>query len=1288
SDCGGTLTADAGTSTIELANGTLAAGGSCTITVPVLGVNAGNYTNVSGSISAAESGANTSGTPNVAFGQDSLTVIAPPVLSKGFSPASIFTGGNSTLSFTVSNPNSTTALSGIGFNDPLPAGLTVADSGPAASCGGSLSTTAPSTISFSGGSLAANSSCTFSVTVTGTTAGTANNVTSAVTSTEGGSGNAASASLVVIDQTPAIDLTKQVATSASGPWTNFVSVNVSDNVYYRFKVYNSGDVAFTALSISDPTLASTAVDPATCTWPATLAQGDTATCVTGPITASSGSHPNTATASGDYAGGTELSSPSTATYTTTALWLVKSADKAQFTAASETINYSYAVTNIGFARLTGPVTVTDDKTTVSCPAVSTVGNGDGNLDPGEQIICTSSYVVTAGDVSAGSVTNTAQAHADGVDSNVAEKTVNYANPTYAVISSFRVSLLNGGPLLEWTTEREYGTLGFFIERQDPATGEWLRLNRGRMLPGLITAPQGGEYRFADSEAGVAEDLNYRLVEREVSGADRLYGPWHIDAHSLSATQAAVATAKENDPDAAAWRPMDRGYAARPRHVAKPKPSEATLRQKQQAHGLAATRRAEQSASAVSAVRLRTGEEGLYRLDAAELSAIAGLLGTTPKTLIRRLNGGKMLLESGGGLAPYFYDNTDSSLYFVGNAYKTLETDENSYRLSFAAGQAMRKVRGKAPAPVIPGIFRDIRRFEENRADYLLPWVHSEENADYWFWEYLFPPYITSAELTLQLPDPAAGGEGLLKVYLRGVSDQAVGDDREATVSLNGNPLQGSVSWSGNTQAVLEASFDQSLLTAAENGLAAMNVQVNGNTLNGASYDLFLIDRVEVQYDRKMRAYQGGVWIHSVSAGIHAVDGFATNAIKVIENPGTARAKWRQDVKITAAAGSGWQVSFKADNNNAYLVAETGAAVQVEADMPSTLKSRAHNADYLIVAPEELAQSAEALADYRGHSFSTEIVWLQDIYDEFSFGRTASQAIESFLDYAYANWDHVPRYVVLLGRGTLDHRDLLGYHESLIPLRLATTPWGLAGSDNRYADVNGDYLPDYALGRIAVSNEAEAQAYVTKLIAYEAAFPGAWSFNAALVADNPDIAGDFHANSNQIGGLLQNYAQGYTVNKLYHPLVNVRANLLSGWNSGYGYVNYIGHGGPTQLASETFMTTTDIQPSILYNGTKLPIFAALTCAVSDSAMPGVLSLSDTLVLYSEGGAIAAFSPTGLSLNAQALPLNKYFVDGLLGSRESIGSAAVFAHEMAASEDGIDLFMHDIYHISGDPAVTLR
>jgi hypothetical protein len=139
------------------------------------------------------------GTGNTA--NANVTVVGPPVIIKAFGVASIPLNGSTSLTFTIQNNNTTTTLTGVGFNDTLPAGLVVSTpNGLVGSCGGGTitATQATNVISLTGATLAQSTSCTFSVNVTGTAAGTQNNTTGNVTSTEGGTGGIASASIAVV----------------------------------------------------------------------------------------------------------------------------------------------------------------------------------------------------------------------------------------------------------------------------------------------------------------------------------------------------------------------------------------------------------------------------------------------------------------------------------------------------------------------------------------------------------------------------------------------------------------------------------------------------------------------------------------------------------------------------------------------------------------------------------------------------------------------------------------------------------------------------------------------------------------------------------------------------------------------------------------------------------------------------------------------------------------------------------------------------------------------------------
>jgi len=425
---GATFNPGAGATSLIFSGGTIPANGSCTASVVVTSASAGVYNNTSGYISSAESGTN-SGAGGSASA--TLTVLAHPVISKAFSPNPIYSGSTSTLKFTITNPNSGTALTGVGFTDTFPANLSVSAAPVTPQCGGTVTSTLGS-ITLTGGSIPAGSSCSVSVLTTSSTPGSYENTSGAVASTNGGTGNTAKDTLGVQVVHPGISILKQVSTSSSGPWTSTVSVLEDGNIYYRITIENTGDVALSPVSVTDPTL-----DISSCVWPTTLPVGTssidpTASCLVGPVTAVAGSHSNTATARGTYSSTVYNSAPSTATYTTTKLTLVKSVSEGSFSAAGNVLHYNYTITNAGSSTLALPASVSDTNSGVSCPANDAYGRGGNELRPTETTTCTATYTVTAFDVSVGSITNTAFAIVDSIRTNNAQMTIYINKPDLTV----------------------------------------------------------------------------------------------------------------------------------------------------------------------------------------------------------------------------------------------------------------------------------------------------------------------------------------------------------------------------------------------------------------------------------------------------------------------------------------------------------------------------------------------------------------------------------------------------------------------------------------------------------------------------------------------------------------------------------------------------------------------------------------------------------------------------------------------------------------------------------------
>ena len=217
--CGGAVVGGiAGGTSIGLAAGSIAAAAVCTLSVNVIAAAPGNYANTTGAV--------TSTTPGVISGNTAsatLTVAAKPTVSKAFASAQIGLGEQTTLTLTISNTNSGTALSGLALSDNFPANLLIASAPALAnSCGGTVSAApASGLLTLSGGNLAAGGNCSLSVAVTSAVAGVYSNTASGAASNESGSAGAPSntASLTVLLKpglvaafTPASTTTSGVAT--------------------------------------------------------------------------------------------------------------------------------------------------------------------------------------------------------------------------------------------------------------------------------------------------------------------------------------------------------------------------------------------------------------------------------------------------------------------------------------------------------------------------------------------------------------------------------------------------------------------------------------------------------------------------------------------------------------------------------------------------------------------------------------------------------------------------------------------------------------------------------------------------------------------------------------------------------------------------------------------------------------------------------------------------------------------------------------------------------------------
>ncbi|WP_327064629.1 DUF7507 domain-containing protein [Kitasatospora sp. NBC_01302] len=304
-----------------------------------------------------------------------LVTVPAPTVTKKAAEASFVAGQTIHYTYTVTN-NAPVALTNIALTDTGPGA-------PSVMCPGST--------------LAAGASenCTASYTATAADATAGKIVDAANLTATVGTQNVTATSNTVTVPLRALTITK----SAVQP--DFTAPG--ETINYTYTVTNTGQAPLTNVTVTDLTPGVTVSGCGT----NQLAPGQSTTCqatyVTTAADVAAKSIPDQGQATGTDTGGQTVTTTSNQVVTPLdAVSVTKKAAQDQFTAAGQTITYTYTVTNNGAQPLTG-ITVVDNgpgTPTVSCPQTTLAAGASEN--------CTAGYATTDADVAAGKVVDTAQ----------------------------------------------------------------------------------------------------------------------------------------------------------------------------------------------------------------------------------------------------------------------------------------------------------------------------------------------------------------------------------------------------------------------------------------------------------------------------------------------------------------------------------------------------------------------------------------------------------------------------------------------------------------------------------------------------------------------------------------------------------------------------------------------------------------------------------------------------------------------------------------------------------------
>jgi len=746
------------------------------------------------------------------------------------------------------------------------------------------------------------------------------------------------------------------------------------------------------------------------------------------------------------------------------------------------------------------------------------------------------------------------------------------------------------------------------------------------------------------------------------------------------------------------------------------------------------------------LEIEVDADGLYRLDYAQISAASpALLAEDPRTWRLRNRGVeqpiRVIGEGDGSFTPgdlvEFYGEArhepnmtlEVDLAPTPSIYR--ETDVSGTNIYLLSGGGPNGVRvatlAAAPNPItpLPAETSFVSTAHAEQETVFLPL--GGDDAWYWGPRSNSSTAIIRAEV-LALPGLApVAYNARVQARVRGTtSSSTVNPDHLARFRLNGF-LFPDVTFDDQSVGTLDTLVSQTgLLTNPA------TLEVQAGTVAGLAVHEFILNDFDITYRRTFASAAGTLRFDYPDGdfGFH-VSGLPDAAIEVYEISATVPGSTvRAPVRLTGVQVTGgpsftaaFEIHPTGTPNRSFVVVAGGGVLQPSAlleDVPSTLADPANEAGYLIVTHPDLIDLTpgsvfqQFVASREAMGLPVKIAYIDDVYDEFADSLPGPEGIRDFLAYVFQNWtgwdpdgDLVPdppRYVLFLGDGSLDFRARFSYAATELPWfnQLPTAIFyrlsdflGWYSSDNWLAASSGsDLLADYFLGRLATRTASETESVLAKILAHEtAAPPGAWRSHAAFFSDKGNTPTETDSFEAIAASLEQDFVvPPFTSSHAYYDAdfggtnaAGMKQAILDEFDAGAALIDYVGHGAFSLWGLDDIFTTADI-PALANDGLE-PFVVIENCLSGGFSWHFGPVMGEALVQTAGRGAIATFSPSGLSSPLFSEPVARAVFDSLLGTAKQriVGAAAAAGlATLAAGGNTVELMG---YQLIGDPSTRL-
>jgi len=530
-----------------------------------------------------------------------------------------------------------------------------------------------------------------------------------------------------------------------------------------------------------------------------------------------------------------------------------------------------------------------------------------------------------------------------------------------------------------------------------------------------------------------------------------------------------------------------------------------------------------------------------------------------------------------------------------------------------------------------------------------------------FYGELFDQYLTQS-FAMNVPNVDASSQAFFKVFLASNATNSAANTH--TYKVNGALLASSQLPSlGSDFARGSQSFQVPTPTAA------MSVQI---IIGRASPSILTyLDYIEMNARRGLVMLGNQYNFRDISTvGAGNVGSFSLSGLPA--NGFVWDVTDRHNPKLINGTTVGSTYNFSADVDSLReFVASNGAVFMVPTFVgvvdPQNLHGLAQ-ADYLIVTNKTFTAQAERLANlHRANGLTVHVVNTDQVYNEFSSGAQDATAIRMFAKMFYDRGaltpETRPKYLLLFGDGTFDHRNIVSnanyvvtyqvdYSENHIAALVTDDYFGLLDDSEQFGA--NDEL-DIGVGRLLISSTQIAKEQVDKIEHYMRNGSDLYSTENTNCSsdDGSTTFGDWRTKYVQIADDEEN---GYFMNidcepayeylKTNHPEINTDKIYLDAFQQvttaggarypdvvdkindrierGALVMNYVGHGGEVGVAEERVITVPQIQA--WKNIDRLSLIVSATCEFTKYDDPDRVSAGEWASLNPYGGAIALMTTT--------------------------------------------------------------